>query len=49
MLSASGEAPAANSKTQEGASTMGTTGEILVVDDNARMRELIVKVLAREG
>jgi two-component system, NtrC family, response regulator AtoC len=28
---------------------MGTTGEILVVDDDARMRELIVKVLAREG
>jgi two-component system response regulator AtoC len=28
---------------------MGTTGEILVVDDDARMRELVVKVLAREG
>jgi two-component system, NtrC family, response regulator AtoC len=28
---------------------MGTTGEILVVDDDARMRELIVRVLAREG
>jgi DNA-binding NtrC family response regulator len=28
---------------------MGITGEILVVDDDARMRELIVKVLAREG
>jgi two-component system, NtrC family, response regulator AtoC len=28
---------------------MGTTGEILVVDDEAHMRELIVKVLAREG
>jgi len=28
---------------------MGTAGEILVVDDDARMRELIVKVLAREG
>jgi two-component system response regulator AtoC len=28
---------------------MGTRGEILVVDDDARMRELIVKVLAREG
>src|SRR5262245_35531074 len=28
---------------------MGTTGEILVVDDDARMRELLVKVLAREG
>jgi two-component system, NtrC family, response regulator AtoC len=28
---------------------MATPGEILVVDDDARMRELIVKVLAREG
>jgi two-component system response regulator AtoC len=28
---------------------MGTTGEILVVDDEARMRELVTKVLAREG
>jgi two-component system, NtrC family, response regulator AtoC len=28
---------------------MGTTGEILVVDDDARMRDLIAKVLAREG
>jgi two-component system, NtrC family, response regulator AtoC len=28
---------------------MGILGEILVVDDDARMRELIVKVLAREG
>jgi DNA-binding NtrC family response regulator len=28
---------------------MGTTGEILVVDDEARMRDLIAKVLAREG
>jgi DNA-binding NtrC family response regulator len=28
---------------------MGTTGEILVVDDDTRMRELIAKVLAREG
>jgi two-component system response regulator AtoC len=28
---------------------MGTTGEILVVDDDARMRELVSKVLAREG
>jgi two-component system response regulator AtoC len=28
---------------------MGTTGEILVVDDDARMRELVAKVLAREG
>jgi DNA-binding NtrC family response regulator len=28
---------------------MGTTGEILVVDDDAHMRELIAKVLAREG
>jgi DNA-binding NtrC family response regulator len=28
---------------------MGITGDILVVDDDARMRELIVKVLAREG
>jgi two-component system, NtrC family, response regulator AtoC len=28
---------------------MGTTGEILVVDDEARMRDLVAKVLAREG
>jgi two-component system response regulator AtoC len=28
---------------------MGTTGEMLVVDDDARMRELVTKVLAREG
>ncbi len=28
---------------------MGTTGEILVVDDDARMRELVAKVLVREG
>jgi two-component system response regulator AtoC len=28
---------------------MGTTGEILVVDDDQRMRELVAKVLAREG
>ena len=28
---------------------MGTTGEILVVDDDARMRELVAKVLSREG
>ena len=28
---------------------MGTTGEILIVDDDARMRELVAKVLAREG
>ncbi|MGH8067856.1 MAG: sigma-54-dependent transcriptional regulator [Candidatus Entotheonellia bacterium] len=28
---------------------MGPTGEILVVDDEARMRELVAKVLAREG
>jgi two-component system response regulator AtoC len=28
---------------------MGTTGEMLVVDDDARMRELVAKVLAREG
>jgi DNA-binding NtrC family response regulator len=28
---------------------MATPGEILVVDDDARMRELIAKVLAREG
>ena len=28
---------------------MGTTGEILVVDDDARMRELVAKVLARKG
>jgi two-component system, NtrC family, response regulator AtoC len=28
---------------------MGSTGEILIVDDDARMRELVSKVLAREG
>jgi two-component system response regulator AtoC len=28
---------------------MGTEGEILVVDDDARMRDLVTKVLAREG
>jgi DNA-binding NtrC family response regulator len=28
---------------------MGTMGEILVVDDEARMRDLVAKVLAREG
>ncbi len=28
---------------------MGTMGEILVVDDDVRMRELVTKVLAREG
>jgi DNA-binding NtrC family response regulator len=28
---------------------MGPTGEILVVDDDARMRDLVAKVLAREG
>ena len=28
---------------------MGTTEEILVVDDDAHMRELVAKVLAREG
>jgi DNA-binding NtrC family response regulator len=28
---------------------MGTMGEILIVDDDARMRELVAKVLAREG
>jgi DNA-binding NtrC family response regulator len=28
---------------------MSTTGEILVVDDDARMRDLLAKVLAREG
>jgi two-component system response regulator PilR (NtrC family) len=28
---------------------MGSTGEILIVDDDARMRELVVRVLAREG
>ena len=28
---------------------MGTTGEILVVDDDARMRGLVAKVLAQEG
>lgn len=28
---------------------MGTTGEIPVVDDEARMREFVAKVLAREG
>ena len=28
---------------------MGTTGEILVVDDDAHMRALVAKVLAREG
>ena len=31
------------------ASAMGTMGEILVVDDDARMRALVTKVLAREG
>jgi CheY-like chemotaxis protein len=28
---------------------MGTTGEMLVVDDEARMREFVAKVLVREG
>src|SRR5262245_23330988 len=28
---------------------MGTMGEILVVDDDTRMRALVAKVLAREG
>ena len=28
---------------------MGTTGEMLVVDDDRQMRELVTKVLAREG
>ena len=28
---------------------MGTTGEILVVDDDARMRGLVAKALVREG
>jgi DNA-binding response OmpR family regulator len=28
---------------------MGRTGEILVVDDDVRIRKLVTKVLAREG
>jgi two-component system, NtrC family, response regulator AtoC len=36
-------------RTLEDGRAMGTTGEILVVDDDARMRELVAKVLAREG
>ena len=35
--------------TLEDARSMGTTGEILIVDDDACMRELVAKVLAREG
>src|SRR4249920_1837903 len=49
MLSASCEVTAGISGTLEDARAMSITGEILVVDDDARMRELIVKVLAREG
>jgi DNA-binding NtrC family response regulator len=33
----------------ERARVMDTTGEVLVVDDDTRMRELVAKVLAREG
>jgi two-component system, NtrC family, response regulator AtoC len=49
LLSASYKATATLRRTLEDATAMGTTGEILVVDDDAHMRELIVKVLAREG
>ena len=49
MLSDYGEATRAKRVLWRACKSDGNHGEMLVVDDDARMRELVTKVLAREG